>query len=93
VWKDNIDRLERYKQLKKIQNNGVNNPFYGKSHSEETLKKLSKEVIMYDINMEIIGEYKSATECSKTTGIPIPIISKVANNKIDSYKNLKFKYK
>jgi hypothetical protein len=71
----------------------LNNPFFGKTHSEETLKKISKPIIMFDENMVVINEFKSLTECAKETGFPIGKISSVANNKLKHYKKFKFKYK
>jgi hypothetical protein len=93
TWKNDIERLEKYKKIKQIQNKGKNNPFFGKTHSDNVLKKIRKEIIMYDNNMVQIAEFNSLTECSNKTGFPMGKISSVANGKIKHYKKFKFKYK
>lgn len=93
TWSDDKERVVKFSNLKKEQCAGENNPFFGKHHSEETLKKTRKEIIMYDYDMVKIGEYKSLTECSKITDFPISKISSVANGKIKHYKKFKFEYK
>jgi group I intron endonuclease len=93
TWSQDKKRVDKFSELKKIQCKGVNNPFFGKTHSEESLKKISKPIIMFDENMVIINEFKSLTECAKVTGFPIGKISSVANNKLKHYKKFKFKYK
>jgi group I intron endonuclease len=93
TWFQNKERVDKFSELKKIQCKGLNNPFFGKTHSEETLKKISKPIIMFDENMVVINEFKSLTECAKETGFPIGKISSVANNKLKHYKKFKFKYK
>lgn len=93
TWSDDKERVEKFSNLKKEQCGGENNPFFGKHHSEDTLKKIRKEIIMYDNNMVKISEYISLTECSKITGFPMGKISSVANGKIKHYKKFKFEYK
>ncbi len=93
TWGDNIERVNKFSELKKKQCSGENNPFFGKRHSEETLKKISKPIIMFDKNMNFLNEYKSLTECSEKTGFPMSKISSVANGKLKHYKKLIFKYK
>ena len=74
---------------------GVNNPFFGKRHSEETKKKLSekrkgkkptnmKQVIINDVI------YESLTDASRQTGIPSPTILwriKSKNKKYENYQS------
>lgn len=93
TWYNDDDRVRKFSELKKTQYSGENNPFFGKNHSEETLKKISKPIIMFDENMSVLNEYKSLTECSEKTGFPMGKISSVANGKIKHYKKFKFKYK
>jgi len=93
TWKDDVKRLEEYKEIKKIQNKGENNPFFGKTHNEIVLKKIRKEIIMYNEDMIAITEYSSLTECANKTGFPMSKISSVANGKIKHYKKFRFKYK
>lgn len=93
TWYCDKERVEKFSKLKKEQYNGENNPFFGKQHSEDSLKKIRKEIIMYDENMVKLNEYKSLTDCSKITGFPMSKISSVANGKIKHYKKFKFEYK
>ena len=74
---------------------GVNNPFFGKQHSEETKKKLSeyrKGTYNGGQNLPIIidnVEYRSAGEASKILNIPMVTIRwrvKSKNKKFDNYK-------
>jgi len=59
TWKDDIDRVNAFSKLKSEQYQGEKNPFYGKTHSKDTLLKIRKKIIMYDINMNFIKEYPS----------------------------------
>jgi group I intron endonuclease len=74
---------------------GVNNPFFGKQHSEETKKRLSekrKGTYNGEQNLPIIidnVEYRSAGEASKILNIPMVTIRwrvKSKNKKFDNYK-------
>lgn len=71
---------------------GMNNPFFGKQHSEETKKRLSekrkgkkpsnmKQVIIDNI------VYESLAEASRQTGIPSPTILWRINSKNKKYEN------
>ncbi len=56
----------------------------GERHTSETRamigQRLSKRVAQYDAKTEeLIDEYPSLTEASRKTGIPISLISEVAN--------------
>jgi len=66
--------------IKCLDRNGVNNPFYGKKHTEE-LKKIKKEqrTGKYSGNQEkkviVYGkEYKSLSEASRQVGVPTPTV-------------------
>ncbi len=74
---------------------GVNNPFFGKQHSEETKKRLSekrKGTYNGEQNLPIIidnVEYRSAGEASKILNISMVTIRwrvKSKNKKFDNYK-------
>jgi hypothetical protein len=93
TWSDDIERVAKFSELKKEQCSGEKNPFFGKKHTEETLKKLSKPILMFDKDMNYVDEFKSLTECSKITGFPIGKISTVANGKLKHYKKKIFRYK
>lgn len=92
TWSNDKERVEKYSKLKKEQCSGEKNPFFGKTHSEKTLKKIRKKIIMYNENDVIISNFESLTECAKKTGFPISKISSVANGKIKHYKKYKFEY-
>jgi hypothetical protein len=75
---------------------GVNNPFYGKHHSQETKNKLSekrlgkkpanmKQVVINDVT------YESLAEASRQTGIPSPTILWRINSKNKKFSNYKYK--
>jgi len=75
--------------------NGIDNPFFGKQHSEDTKKKLSesrKGTYNGEQNIPIIiddVEYRSAGEASKILNIPMVTIRwrvKSKNKKFDNYK-------
>jgi group I intron endonuclease len=71
---------------------GVNNPFFGKKHSEETKKKLSeKRKGKKPTNMKqiIIDNtiYESLAEASRQTGIPSPTILWRIKSKSKKYEN------
>lgn len=103
---------EFYKNLG-IKQTGKNNPFYGKTHNEETKnkisqsnlgrkhslehkKKISKIVLVFkkDTN-EFVGEFSSATECSKILNLNIGHICSIArgNTNLKNHKGYFFKYK
>ena len=70
----------------------MNNPFFGKQHSEETKKKLSeskkgkKPTNMKQVIIDNII-YESLSEASRQTGIPSPTILWRINSKNEKYKN------
>ena len=74
---------------------GVNNPFFGKKHSEETKKKLSenrkgkKPTNMKKVTIDGII-YESLVEASRQTGVPSPTILwriKSKNKKYENYQS------
>jgi hypothetical protein len=71
---------------------GINNPFFGKQHSEETKKKMSekrkgkKPTNMTQVSIDNIV-YESLSEASRQTGIPSPTILWRIKSKNKKYKN------
>lgn len=55
--------------------NGEKNPFYGKKHTQESKKKMSeyqnknkKQILQFDLEGNLIGEYSSLHEAQNKTG-------------------------
>lgn len=87
---------------------GVNNPFYGKKHTEESKKKISNsrkgkrvggnhpnamEVIQCDLNGKPIKEWKSIQDAMNALNIKGRNIPSVCNGKRNSCGGFKWKYK
>jgi group I intron endonuclease len=76
---------------------GVNNPFFGKQHAEETKKRLSekrKGTYNGEQNLPIIidnVEYRSAGEASKILNIPMVTIRWRVKSKNKKFNNYKYK--
>jgi len=76
---------------------GVNNPFFGKQHAEETKKKLSekrKGTYNGEQNLPIIINnvgYRSAGEASKILNIPMVTIRWRVKSKNKKFNNYKYK--
>jgi group I intron endonuclease len=76
---------------------GVNNPFFGKQHAEETKKRLSekrKGTYNGEQNLPIIidnVEYRSAGEASKILKIPMVTIRWRVKSKNKKFNNYKYK--
>lgn len=74
---------------------GINNPFFGKQHSEETKKKLSekrkgkKPTNITKVEIDNIV-YESLAEASRQTGIPSPTILWRINSKNKKFENYQF---
>lgn len=86
-------------KLKKIHTGqflGEKHPMFGKHHSEETKKKLSKfftkKVIQKDLNDNIIKKFNSLKEASKETGISECVIKYNCQGKNKNIKNFKWEY-
>lgn len=60
---------------------------------ENLLKKISKPVLQYDTNLNLIAEYPSASEAARQIGIDNSLISKCCKNKIKTAKGYIWKYK
>lgn len=81
-----------------IDKSGVNNPFFGKQHSEETKKKLrDKKLGIYngEQNIPIMiddVEYRSAGEASKILNIPMVTIRWRVISKNKKFDNYRYKY-
>lgn len=77
---------------------GINNPFFGKRHSEETKKKLrEKRLGKYsgEQNIPVIidnMEYRSAGEASKILNIPMVTIRWRVKSKNKKFDNYRYKY-
>jgi group I intron endonuclease len=82
---------EEHKKKCSIKLKGENNPFYGKTHSTEILKKIYKPVIQYSINGEFIKEWNSIKDAENT--LKIHSISSCCHNKLLSVGGCVWKFK
>lgn len=72
---------------------GVKNHFFGKQHSNETLSKTRKPILLIDDNNNVIREYAGVNLAAKELGIKQSGISLVLSGKYKTTKGLKFVYK
>jgi group I intron endonuclease len=86
--------LKFYEQMYRNKS-GVNNPMFGKSRSPETLAKVSKRVLVYNAETNLlIKEYKSIKEAKKDLQMGYDTLKKYCTNhkvfkgKIFSYVSL-----
>ncbi len=82
---------EEHKNKCSLKLKGVNNPFYGKTHSNETLMKLWKPILQYDMSGNFIKEWKSIKDAEKT--LKLSTISSCCHNKLISVGNFIWKFK
>jgi hypothetical protein len=61
--------------------------------SEKNYNKKGKEIICYDINKNLIGEFRNARRASEFTGVSFKKISKICNNKAYFLRNYTFFFK
>lgn len=84
-------------KMGKYDKNGINNPFYGKHHTNETKQKISESRLgKYngEQNIPIIIddiEYSSAGEASKVLNIPMVTIRWRVKSKNKKFENYKYK--
>ena len=71
---------------------GEKNPMFGKHHTEETKRKLSKVVLQFTLDGEFICEWQSIAECSRN-GFNAASVSECCNGKQKSHKGFIFQYK
>lgn len=81
---------EEFKEQRRILSLGENNPFYGKKHSSETLKKISnsksKPIFQFDLDGNFIKEWESAMEIQNIKGYTRHGIYKSCNHKVKKYQ-------
>jgi group I intron endonuclease len=65
----------------------------GKIVSDDTIKKLSKKVIAFDLKGNLVGEYSSVKSAAEILNIQKTGISKVLKGVRNKVGNYKFKYK
>lgn len=66
----------------------------GKKYSDETKRKKSKGgVLQYDLNMNLVGEYKSLSHAQEETGFLRGNISSACTNRLKTYKKFIWRYK
>ena len=74
---------------------GEKHPMFGKHHKEESRKKVSKTVLQYTLNGELVREWISAHEAARTLNIDRGCISQCCcgNTRLKTYKGYKWKFK
>ncbi len=81
------------KQKMSNAHSGVNNHFFGKTHSKETLLKTRKPIIQLDKDNNFIKEWCGVNNAAKELGIKQSGISLVLNGKYKTTGGFKFIYK
>ena len=71
---------------------GEKNPFYGKHHTEEFKKKMSKKVLQFTLDGLFIREWESMIECSRN-GFSLSAVSACCQGKRKSHKGFIWRYK
>lgn len=104
IWKQNQSDIQKGRKRPDIslRNNGENNPFFGKTHSNESKLKMSeyaknnrerKKVYQYTKDNIFIKEWKSLEEVFITLGYKEQYISRVCRGDRNTYKGFKWSYK
>ena len=87
------------KLIMSFNNSGKNNPMYGKKQTKESIHKnkmsqpLRKGVIQYDLSMNVIAEYDSLNDASRSIGKTKKCISLCCNGLQSSAYGFIWKYK
>lgn len=71
---------------------GEKNPFYGKHHSDETLKKISKRVLQLTPDGELVKEWLSTKECGRN-GFSQGHVAACCRGERKSHKGFLWQYK
>ena len=71
---------------------GEKNHFFGKHHSEETKQKLSKKVLQFTLDGELIREWNSIKECGRN-GFSQSAVCLCCQGKKTQYKGFIFQFK
>ena len=71
---------------------GKDNPFYGKHHTEEFKKKISKKVLQFTLDGVFIREWESTMECGRN-GFSQSAVCECCQGKRKSHKGFCFMYK
>lgn len=82
---------EEHKNKCSIKLKGENNPFFGKTHSNEVLKKFYKPVLQYSINGDFIKEWCSIKDAENM--LKVHSISSCCHNKLLSVGGYVWKFK
>lgn len=84
---------EETRKKMSIAHNGINNHFFGKKHTFESLSKTRKIIIQLDVNGNFIKEWNGVNIAAKELNINQSNISAVLTGKQKITKGFKFKYK
>ena len=72
---------------------GANNPFYGKKHTIETIKKLSTPIVQYTLDGAFVREWLGSQEAARELGYNQAHISDCCLGKRKKHKGFIWKYK
>lgn len=90
--KSSDDTRRKISESRKGRYGGKDNPFFGKKHSEETLKQMRKQVEKYSLDGEYIETYLSVKDAAKSVGADSSEIVKVCKGKRKVCAGFQWKY-
>ena len=85
------DYKRKISESKKGKMVGDKNPFYGKCHTEEFKKKMSKKVLQFTLDGEFVREWPSIQECGRN-GFCQSAVTMCCQGKRKSHKGFKWCY-
>lgn len=91
MWHSNETR-KKISEAMKGKMAGEKNPFFGKKHSEEVLKKKRKKVYQYTLDGEFIKEYQSVAAAAQENGYSAGNICSCCNGKYEKMYGYKWSY-
>lgn len=89
----NRERNELQRLKRSLKSRGGNNIMYGKHHTEEAKKKMSKPILQITTDGNIVAEYYGATQAHNITGIHRQTIVSVLNGRGKTAGGFVWKYK
>ena len=99
---ENYERLKRISQFvwnelqrlkRSLSSRGELNAMFGKNHTEETKRKMSKPILQYNLNGDFVAEYYGAEHAHEITGIHRQTIVSVLKGRGKTAGGFVWKYK